>query len=388
MAVSTTRARALRLSGVVLVNVALAIGLLAATEFILHRVYNWTNPFLDHGENALRSRDPVFTHTLRPNFDGYDVWGPYTPRIFTNSLGFKDAAARSVTANADRQRIVFIGDSFTEGVGLPYEQTFVGRFAQAFPEIDVLNAGVSSYAPSAYYEKLKYYLDKGLKFDEAIVYIDISDIQDEAISYRYDDNGVLELGVFIPNPEKCLPSAYQLLPRSPPGWLEKRSFVAEFVSNLLFVKKANAANASASLSELMRPGRVYSRDWSRASWTFDDEASCYGDAGVAGGVRKALQQMDRVHELLAARGIALSVGVYPWPHQLLYDVENSRQAQIWRDWCAEKCKRFFDHFPAFFQYKDGHADYVRDLYFWADVHFNGEGNRLLAADLIEKYRRR
>ncbi|WP_166143019.1 SGNH/GDSL hydrolase family protein [Methylosinus sp. RM1] len=387
MAVSAGNARALRLARVILVNVALAIALLAATEFVLHRLYNWTNPFLDHGENALRSRDPVFTHTLRPNFDGYDVWGPVTPRIFTNSLGFKDGATRSVPAISDRKRIVFIGDSFTEGVGLPYEQTFVGRFAQAFSEIDVLNAGVSSYAPSVYYEKLKFYLDKGLKFDEAIVYIDISDIQDESISYRYDQNGALEIGVFTPNPEQCLPSAYQLLTRSPPGWLEKRSFVAEFVSNLIFVKKANAANAGASLRELMQPGRVYSRDWSRAVWTFDDQASCYGEAGVAGGVRKALRQMDRLHALLSAQGVALSVGVYPWPHQLLYDVENSRQAQIWRDWCAGKCRRFFDHFPAFFQYKDTHPDYVRDLFFWADVHFNDRGNSLLADDLVAQYRR-
>ena len=387
MAVSTRSVRALRLSGVVLVNVAFAVVLFAATEFVLHRACNWTNPFLDHGENALRSRDPVFTHTLRPNFDGYDVWGPFTPRIFTNSLGFKDAAARRVLSTVDRKRIVFIGDSFTEGVGLPYEQTFVGRFAQAFPEIEVLNAGVSSYAPSVYYEKLKYYLDNGLKFDEAIVYIDISDIQDESISYRYDQNGVLELGIFVADPEKCLPSAYQLLPRSPPGWLEKRSFVAEFVSNLMFVRKANAANESASLRELMQPGRVYSRDWSRASWTFDDQASCYGAAGVSGGVRKAVQQMDRLYELLSAHGVPLSVGVYPWPHQLLYDVENSRQAQVWRDWCAGKCKQFFDHFPAFFRYRDTHPDYVRDLFFWADVHFNDRGNRLLAEDLVARYRR-
>jgi hypothetical protein len=48
--------------------------------------------------------------------------------VFTDSLGFKDASRRAVP---DRRRILFIGDSFTEGVGLPYEQTFVGLFARA-----------------------------------------------------------------------------------------------------------------------------------------------------------------------------------------------------------------------------------------------------------------
>lgn len=43
----------------------------------------------------------------------------------------------------DRHRILFIGDSFTEGAGLPFEQTFVGMFSQGVPDVDVLNAGSS-----------------------------------------------------------------------------------------------------------------------------------------------------------------------------------------------------------------------------------------------------
>ena len=62
----------------------------------------------------------------------------------------------------------------------------------------MLNAGVSSYAPSVYYEKLKYFLDAGLTFDEAVVYIDISDIHDEGILYSYDKNGALQMGLFQP----------------------------------------------------------------------------------------------------------------------------------------------------------------------------------------------
>jgi hypothetical protein len=95
--------------------------------------------------------------------------------------------------------------------------------------------------------------------------------------------------------------------------------------------------------------------------------------------------MDRLHELLSSHGVALSVGVYPWPQQLLYDSENSRQAGIWRDWCAGKCRKFFDHFPAFFRHKERDPDFIRSLYIWGDVHFNARGNELLARTLIENY---
>jgi len=386
MPVSFKSLPALRVAGVIMVNVALAAGLLVLAELVLHRVYDWKNPFLDNGETRLRVRHPVFTHTLRAKFGGYDKWGPANSRVVTNSLGFKDASTRDVPLVADRRRVVFIGDSFTEGVGVAYEKTFVGRFAQAFPQLDVLNAGVSTYAPSAYFAKLKYYLDAGLKFDEAIVYIDISDIQDEAIIYRHDSSGLLELGVFASDPVACMPQPAQLVVAPARSWLAEQSFVAEFVSKALYARRVEAANARASLDDFMSSGRVYSRDWGRGSWTYDAQAQCFGPRGVAGAIETAKAQMDRLYELLSSKGIALSVGVYPWPQQLLYDVENSRQAQIWRDWCAGKCRRFFDHFPAFFRYEREHPDFLRELFIWADNHFNENGHRLLAEDLVARYR--
>src|SRR5690606_2268526 len=70
-----------------------------------------------------------------------------------------------------------------------WEETFVGRFALQSPQLEVLNAGVLSYAPSVYYRKTAWLLEAGYAFDELVVYLDVSDIQDEAIAYREDANG-------------------------------------------------------------------------------------------------------------------------------------------------------------------------------------------------------
>jgi hypothetical protein len=131
---------------------------------------------------------------------------------------------------------------------------------------------------------------------------------------------------------------------------------------------------------------MYRRDWTPSSWTYDTNASGYGSMGVEGGIQKAKKKMDLLYKVLSGHGIALSVGVYPWPQQLLYDDENSRQVKIWREWCAGKCKSFFNHFPAFFQYKDKDPDFVRDLFIWGDTHYNSHGHQVLANDLIEKCR--
>ena len=60
-------------------------------------------------------------------------------------------------------------------------------------KIEVLNAGVSSYSPIIYFKKIEYLIDKGFEFDELIVFIDISDIEDEATIYRSDKAKVIKI---------------------------------------------------------------------------------------------------------------------------------------------------------------------------------------------------
>jgi hypothetical protein len=54
--------------------------------------------------------------------------------VITNSLGFKDAMPRNVPLHSKRKRVLFLGDSFTEGLGTSYNETFVGRFAAVVRE--------------------------------------------------------------------------------------------------------------------------------------------------------------------------------------------------------------------------------------------------------------
>src|SRR5262249_42014195 len=113
--------------------------------------------------------------------------------LVTNSLGFKDAAVRNVPLTTATRRVVVIGDSFTEGLGVPFEETFAGLLAEAgqrrAEKTEFLNAAVASYSPTIYYRKVKLLLDSGLKFDEVLVLPDLSDVQDEASSYFcFDDD--------------------------------------------------------------------------------------------------------------------------------------------------------------------------------------------------------
>jgi hypothetical protein len=134
-----------------------------------------------------RIADPVYHHTLVPNFDGYNNWGDTRFKLYTNSLGFRDAAVRDVPASSSMHRVLLIGDSFTEGLGVNFEDSFAGMLYWAgigrASKIEFLDAGVIAYSPVLYYQKTKSYLDRGLRFDEVIVFSDPSEVRDEASEY-------------------------------------------------------------------------------------------------------------------------------------------------------------------------------------------------------------
>ena len=138
-----------------------------------------------------RVRDPVFHHGLRKDFAWNDSFGPVRFQEISNSLGLRDGERRAISPVGDRPRILLIGDSFTEGVGVPWEETFAGRLQTALKAkgVEVLNAGVASYTPILERIKVRHlYEVEGLRFGRLVLFLDLSDLKDE-LFYRKDEFG-------------------------------------------------------------------------------------------------------------------------------------------------------------------------------------------------------
>lgn len=108
----------------------------------------------------------------------------------TDSLGFKNSGPIDVPLSTAKHRILFIGDSFTEGVGLTYRDTFVGHIADRLSQdnIGVLNAVAVSYLTDHLLAKGKIPArGRDLTFDEIVVFLDVSNIDDEANRYTLAD---------------------------------------------------------------------------------------------------------------------------------------------------------------------------------------------------------
>ena len=87
-----------------------------------------------------RTKSYKYHHDLFKNVTSKNNarWRESVYSVITNSLGFRDRTNRQIPLQSEKKRLVFIGDSFTEGQGLNYEKTFVGLIDNALKKISFL----------------------------------------------------------------------------------------------------------------------------------------------------------------------------------------------------------------------------------------------------------
>ncbi|HIJ93071.1 MAG TPA: hypothetical protein HPP84_06745 [Rhodospirillaceae bacterium] len=324
-----------------------------------------------------RVRSAVYDHDLNRNISADVRWGNDRYRLVTNSLGFKDHEARRVSLGSDRYRILFIGDSFAEGIGIAYEDTFVGRVGAVLGacNVEVLNAAVVSYSPTIYYRKLKYLIETlGLRVDEVVAFLDISDIEDEANWYDLDVNDqVINLNAR----RKSTPF------RRFRHWFRDNSMTVKLGYTIGdYVRTYWPRHAGPDAEELLLDDaaariRRATDQW-RGLWTHDPRAwQAYG----ARGLEKSKRRMDRLVQLLRRHQVRLTLTVYPWPAQMFENDRDSIQVVAWRDWAKKNNVGFVDLFPAFLD-AGSPADVLSRFFIPFDIHWNAAGHGFVARRLL------
>jgi hypothetical protein len=351
-----------------LIVLAVSLALLLLVDYFLGYkiLHNAPISTRNNAERGLGIRHPIYHHTLAANYNGLTSFDQQTEyRFCTNDGGFKSDCNNII--NGKDFDIAFLGDSFTEGIGLPYEKTFVGLIAAQLPKKKIANLAVASYAPSIYYTKLLTLINEGYRFKEVVIYIDISDMQDES-NYAIVDGKVLDT---LKNTTKLQP--FPLINFGLKG-LKSR-----------FMETSNSGPYSATLDITEE---AYRRDSRRSAWTIDANDDGFGKIGLQASINKSLALLDKIHALCKKNNIKLSVGVYPWPGQILFDPAESRQVRIWRDFCSDKCDHFYNSFPSLFKLVEDTSkkEVISQYYFKGDIHFNEAGNKLVASDFLKSYK--
>jgi len=348
---------------------------LALDWFHTARVQRYALRVTGKGLGCFTVRDMTRVFGLRPDCSCIRAWGGLRYPLITNSLGFRDKQIREVPLSDAKPRVLMLGDSFTEGMEA-WDDSFVGQIAANFPQYDFLNGGVGGYSPSNYLNTARMALREGVNFDEAIVFIDISDAQDEAAFYR----DVTASGtVAIPERHYFDRNWYSKLRMNISDHFLLTNYIYELFEKML---------VRFGWYHLDRGNNGNEFDFEKSAWTYRQVSDTqpfetgYAPLGLEGGIAKEKAKMTLLWQELAQRGIPISVVVYPYPAQIIHDNEDSRQVRIWREWCEGKCKRFVTVFPDFFAAKEQCSRlqpgcWYLKYFVFGDIHYNAAGNALV-----------
>jgi hypothetical protein len=353
---------------------ALGLSCLAilAVDFSVRHLY-----LLFHQPDHGRTANPYFDHGYRPNMAWTDRYSGETP-FFSNSLAFRDGKIRDVPLVSSQPRILLMGDSFTEGVGVPWADTFAGRLQAALgPQgIEVLNAGVGSYTPVLEKIKLRYLIENvGLRFDYLVLLLDLSDIRDQ-LFYRETAEGRAELIPYGPFASQA-------------GWGHGVEKMADFVETRLephFVLLGAVARnlklvvLNVTRKELGKRGaHTYLPDFIQY---WDQDRAPQKEIAEAG-IRSLRESLGGINQLMQRHGIPWMLVIYPWPSYRASPGQTTQMQRIWREWARENKVAFLDLFPVFASLGDFDSHYIP-----GDCHWNAQGHGLVAQVLEGELKQR
>ena len=344
-----------------------------------------------YNNRAHRIKSYYYHHDLRPNASFYDVWGYERYKINTNNLGFKDKNRREIKFK-DRN-ILFIGDSFTEGVGLKFEDTYVGKISETIKKfnnnVEILNAGVQSYSPGVYLAKIYDLIERRkLPITDIVIMVSGGDIADDYYKYiKVDENFNLKhidqsnkFLIKIINFYKSNTLFYQIITRiTPPKVIPQliKSFFNE-EKNKNYLSEKNKL-LSISNKEILKMEFLTRKDY---EYFFDEEAfNKWGKKAIG----KSINNLKRIIKLTEQRNIKLQI-LYAKEPVLI--IKKPKKKIL--NYLLLEFKKLEGPNVKFYYINEYHnifnddIDGYKKLFFIGDIHWNKKGNFLVANEIISK----
>jgi len=319
-------------------------------------------------------QDNINDHKLIKNYKTNSAgWGKRRYTLCTDNNGFRSSCDNKYKGK--KFDIGIIGDSFTEAVGIEYEDSYVGIISKELNNFKVANLAVSSYSPTIYYTKIKKLLKQNYNFNEIIIFLDLSDLHDDNVCYELKNTVVKKKDGI----SKCHYENYNIWEKMSLFSLRKLRLTYELFSLInSYLVSNNIKRKNIKNWVLNNP---------RSNWTFDYDKKQFNNLSREDALKISLSHMNNLHNMLKENNIELSVVIFPWPGTLKYDKKNNIHEKTWKEFCQKKCKKFYNLQEPFF--KTLKTKNFRDLYFEnyidGDIHFNENGNKIIADNFLNLY---
>lgn len=262
-----------------------------------------------------------------------------------NSVGFRDVERR-IAKEPGTFRILGLGDSFTYGAGVAFEETYLYRLesmlnarAGAHPRVEIVKAGVSRYFPEPERMLLEAY---GVQYEPDLIVVgflpnDVVDTFMGLTAVTVDRRGYL-----VSREAAELASvAHQIYRHSRFGRLFLKAYVDWQIQKRYPVR----------WSEISRDGGFHEKDWVRVEHEYE-------------------------RMLAIARSIGARLLIFHLPQRGPWDSASRYPATRLSAWAARREAHFLDVLPAMERRPTGER-----LYYERDGHCTAAGHGVIAQEL-------
>lgn len=319
-------------------------------------------------------------YDLKPDFRGRFAWGDGIYDVRTDAFGFRADEERG--DKAGQASVIVLGDSFAYGMNGPWSETFVGMYDRSV-DARIANAAVPSYSPTPYLHRYKQALAAGAlrRPHVVVIALDVSDVHDEAGVWIDGDEHPKNLRA-INNDMSLVGAQRGAVAATAAGRLRDRLRFTGSIYQYLRYSVLGIPNRG--VFDQIKSSFTWN-DWRRLDET-PAAITGFSPLGVAGGLARIAAKVEAIVQLAHSTQSTVLVLIYPWPAQLQHDDRFS-----WSAYVSDTCKRascdgVIDTIPAFRAYAQSHSNWYRALYVSGDVHFNREGNAMIASALAEALR--
>ncbi len=294
--------------------------------------------------------------------------------LYTDEFGLR--TGQNTKKNPNYKNILVFGDSFTFGVGLEYENTYAGIIDTEMKDYNLYNFGVGSYAPSVHLYKLNEAIKNNIVPNKILVFLDLSDVLDEARRWVDDESGI---------PKR---------PEDKPWWVKNkdRKFmvknfklsqdISAYINyNLRYVRyklqnrdTSNGKNLKIKFSiqgqfTYTKPENLDERFWNKGDFQK--------------GLIKIEKKISKISQVAKNNNSEFYLIIYPWGETLFKGEKEFSWSKFGEKLCKKNDCNLINAIPVFEKYKNTNKNWLSDLYFLNDEHLNKGGAKLLA-DIVLK----
>jgi len=314
--------------------------------------------------------------------------------INTNNLGLRDSSVRDL--EKEKVYSIVIGDSFVEGTGLDYEDTLVSILNkklnyETFKKFEFLNAGVASYSPYIYKEKIKSLINSNnwLNVNSVVILYDKSDIGDN-LKYINKPKSFPTIKRKYKNPkkEKLLNDFKNfnfgsiLTEQTMIGIFYRDvlgASIEKLIQNIKFRKiladKYNLNFLEISKEKMNTMYATHQYEWLQKYfynplWEKEGKKS----------IDFAFESFIELKSFLNERNIELYIVIYPWPFDLLDDGIRKKYLNYLNKKFLENDFKNLIVYDEFL--KEDVSQSIFKYYLPKDVHFNRQGNLILSKKIF------